>query len=100
MASFKPGSFIHCGRHVTWYGDDTQRVRAVAMLNALLGAWGRKGGYYLPVEMELPEYPYLKKSDYKPKPPVDQPKDAGYPFAESILANGAEGCLHPGKGRL
>ena len=97
MASFKPGSFIHCGRHVTWYGDDTQRVRAVAMLNALLGAWGRKGGYYLPAEMELPKYPYLKKSDYKPKPPVDQPKDAGYPFSESILATGLRDASIPGK---
>jgi thiosulfate reductase/polysulfide reductase chain A len=97
MASGKPASFIHCGRHVTWYGDDTQRVRAVAMLNALLGAWGRKGGYYLPVEMELPKYPYFKKSDYKPKPPVDQPKDAGYPFAESILATGLRDASIPGK---
>lgn len=97
MAAFKPGSFIHCGRHVTWYGDDTQRVRAVAMLNALLGAWGRKGGYYLPVEMELPGYPYLKKSDYKPKAPVDQPKDSGYPFAESILATGLRDASIPGR---
>jgi thiosulfate reductase/polysulfide reductase chain A len=96
MASLKPASFIHCGRRVTWYGDDTQRLRAVAMLNALLGAWGRKGGYYLPVEMELPKYPYLKKSDYKPKPPVDQPKDSGYPFAESILATGLRDASIPG----
>jgi len=96
MAAFKPGSFIHCGRHVTWYGDDTQRVRAVAMLNALLGAWGRKGGYYLPLEMELPEYPYIK-SDYKPKSPVDQPKDTAYPFAESILATGLREASIPGK---
>ena len=96
MAAFKPGSFIHCGRHVTWYGDDTQRVRAVAMLNALLGAWGRKGGYYLPLEMELPEYPYIK-SDYKPKAPVDQPKDTAYPFAESILATGLRDASIPGK---
>jgi thiosulfate reductase/polysulfide reductase chain A len=30
----------------TWYGDDTQRARAMAMLNALLGSWGRRGGFY------------------------------------------------------
>jgi hypothetical protein len=29
---------VHPGRHVTWYGDDTQRMRAVAILNALLEA--------------------------------------------------------------
>ena len=28
---------IHPGRHATWYGDDTQRSRAIALLNALLG---------------------------------------------------------------
>ncbi len=96
MAAYKPASFIHCGRRTTWYGDDTQRLRAIAMLNALLGAWGRKGGYYLPAEMELPPYPYLKKSDYKPKAPVDQPKNTAYPFAESILATGLRDASIPG----
>ena len=95
MAAFKPSSFIHCGRHTTWYGDDTQRLRAVAMINALLGAWGRKGGYYLPVEMEVPEYPYVKNS-YKPKPPVDQPKTPVYPLAESILVTGLRDAAIPG----
>jgi thiosulfate reductase / polysulfide reductase chain A len=95
MAAFKPSSFIHCGRHTTWYGDDTQRVRAVAMINALLGAWGRKGGYYLPVEMEVPAYPYVKNS-YKPKPPVDQPKTPVYSLAESILVTGLRDAAIPG----
>ena len=95
MAMFKPSSLVHCGRHSTWYGNDTQRLRAVAMLNALLGAWGRKGGYYLPVEMEVAPYPNLKKSDYKPKPPVDQPKNTGYPLAESILATGLRDASIP-----
>ncbi|MEN6474958.1 MAG: molybdopterin-dependent oxidoreductase [Syntrophaceae bacterium] len=96
MAAFEPSSFIHCGRRTTWYGDDTQRLRAIAMLNALLGAWGRKGGYYLPAQMDLPGYPYLKKSDYKPKPPVDQPKNTAYPFAEAILATGLRDASIPG----
>jgi thiosulfate reductase / polysulfide reductase chain A len=95
MGASRPASLIHCGRHVTWYGDDTQRLRAVAMLNALLGAWGRKGGYYLPAEMEIPEYPY-RKPEYKPKGPVDQPKNAAYPFAESILMTGLRDASIPG----
>ena len=41
----RPASLVHPGRHVTWYGDDTQRARAIAILNALLGSWGRRGGY-------------------------------------------------------
>ena len=95
IGAFRPSSLIHCGRRVTWYGDDTQRLRAAAMLNALLGAWGRKGGYYVPAEMELPPYPY-KKLDYKPKAPVDQPKSGGYPFADSILATGLRDASIPG----
>ena len=38
MANASPAVIIHPGRHVTWYGDDTQRVRAIAILNALLGS--------------------------------------------------------------
>ena len=95
MGGFRPRSLIHCGRRATWYGDDTQRLRAVAMLNALLGAWGRKGGYYLPAEMEVPAYPH-KKLGYKPKPPVDQPKNGGYPFAESVLMTGLRDASIPG----
>jgi thiosulfate reductase/polysulfide reductase chain A len=46
MARYKPSVAIHPGRHVTWYGDDTQRSRAMAILTALLGAWGREGGNF------------------------------------------------------
>ena len=42
-----PAVIIHPGRHVTWYGDDTQRERAMAILNGLLGSWGKRGGFYL-----------------------------------------------------
>lgn len=54
MHDASPAVIIHPGRHTTWYGDDTQRLRAVAILNALLGAWGRRGGFYLPEKFELP----------------------------------------------
>ena len=46
MANASPAVIVHPGRHVTWYGDDTQRIRAIAILNALLGSWGRRGGFY------------------------------------------------------
>ena len=49
MARYKPATLIHPGRHATWYGDDAQRSRAIALLNALLGSWGRKGGFYIPI---------------------------------------------------
>ncbi len=58
MARHRPASLVHPGRHATWYGDDTQRSRAIALLNALLGTWGRKGGFYQPANMDVPAYPY------------------------------------------
>ena len=53
MADASPAVIVHPGRHVTWYGDDTQRIRAIAILNALLGSWGRRGGFYRPASYEL-----------------------------------------------
>ncbi len=58
MANAAPSVIIHPGRHVTWYGDDTQRSRAIAILNALLGSWGRRGGFYRPEVFELPTPPH------------------------------------------
>lgn len=85
MADAAPAVIIHPGRHVTWYGDDTQRLRAVAILNALLGSWGRRGGFYLPEAREIPEYPH---------PPFPEKKRSWrdilggkFPFADLPLAN-------------
>ena len=58
MAAASPSVIIHPGRHTTWYGDDTQRTRAIAILNALLGSWGRRGGLYNPEKVHLPAYPH------------------------------------------
>jgi thiosulfate reductase / polysulfide reductase chain A len=56
MANAAPAVIVHPGRHVTWYGDDTQRIRAIAILNALLGSWGRRGGFYRPAKLTVPGY--------------------------------------------
>jgi thiosulfate reductase/polysulfide reductase chain A len=56
MADASPSVIVHPGRHVTWYGDDTQRIRAIAILNALLGSWGRRGGFYRPARYPLETY--------------------------------------------
>ncbi len=55
MADASPAVLVHPGRHVTWYGDDTQRVRAIAILNAILGSWGRRGGFFRPSRYEVPQ---------------------------------------------
>jgi thiosulfate reductase/polysulfide reductase chain A len=58
MGAASPKVIIHPGRHTAWYGDDTQRTRAMAILNAILGSWGRKGGFYFPDKVKLPTYPH------------------------------------------
>ena len=72
MAAFRPATCVHPGRRVNWNGDDTQRSRANALLNALLGNWGRKGGLHLRASMSLAKYPF---PEFPPpgKPPVDNP---------------------------
>ena len=51
MGESRPAVALHPGRHVTWYGNDTQRARAMAILTALLGAYGRKGSIFLPTKL-------------------------------------------------
>lgn len=64
MANAAPAVIVHPGRHVTWYGDDTQRIRAVAILNALFGSWGNRGGFYMKESVHLPK----PKTPPYPKP--------------------------------
>lgn len=65
MADAAPSVIVHPGRHVTWYGDDTQRERAIAILNGLLGSWGKRGGFYLKEKLSIPKFPH---------PPYPKPK--------------------------
>ena len=86
MGRNAPATLIHPGRHVTWYGDDTQRVRAGAILNALLGSWGRRGGFYIPEKaslpkMKIPPYPKVKRTWRDAFP-------GEYPLANLALASG------------
>ncbi|MDI6767899.1 MAG: molybdopterin-dependent oxidoreductase, partial [Bacteroidota bacterium] len=86
MTRYKPATLVHPGRHVTWYGDDAQRSRAIALLNALMGSWGRKGGFYYPVSMDVPGYPYppYPKSEIDK---VDNPNNR-FPFAHEAITTG------------
>jgi len=95
MARHRPATLVHPGRHATWYGDDAQRGRAVALLNALVGSWGRKGGFYQPASMNVPVYPYPPY----PKPErgkVDNP-DHRYPFASEAITTGIREATITGK---
>ena len=96
IAGARPASLVHPGRHVTWYGDDVQRSRAIAILNALLGSWGRRGGIFVPTQMPVPKYPV---PDYavKPKATQDHPDGVVYPFAEEVLSHGVCDATVPGR---
>lgn len=87
IAGGRPASLVHPGRRVVWYGDDTQRTRAIAILNALLGSYARKGGIYVPSQVRLPNYPYPAYG-HEPKSPPDAPRDRSYPLADEVLASG------------
>ncbi len=86
MADASPAVIIHPGRHVTWYGDDSQRARAMAILNALLGSWGRRGGFYFKESMKVPHFPH---PDYpKPRWSWRDTLNGKYPLAGLSVANG------------
>ncbi|MEX0601876.1 MAG: molybdopterin-dependent oxidoreductase, partial [Bacteroidota bacterium] len=95
MARYKPATLVHPGRRVTWYGNDTQRSRAVALLNALLGSWGRKGGFYAPAVMDVPSYPTPAYPESR-RGKVDNP-NRRYPFAEEGITNGIREATLTGK---
>ncbi len=85
MANASPAVIVHPGRHVTWYGDDTQRLRAVAILNALLGSWGRRGGFYSPEKKNLPSYPHPEFP--KPKKTWRDAHPGKYNLAIEVVSN-------------
>ena len=58
MAAHAPRSLIMPGRHTTWYGNDSQRMRAEYIINALLGAYGREGGFYINKSPYIEHYAY------------------------------------------
>ena len=120
IAGAHPASLIHPGRRASWYGDDTQRARAVAVLNGLLGNWGRRGGFFVPTKAKIPDYgavmaakaPVREVEDdpsaadplaactppdkVKHRQAADSPKGVVYPFAGEVLADGLRDASIPG----
>ena len=96
MARHAPATLVHPGRFTAWYGDDFQRTRANAILNALLGSWGRKGGFYNPLRASVAAYP----TPAYPKGHTTwrQAPDA-FPFATEVLADRVRAASIPAEGR-
>ena len=95
MAAASPAAIVHPGRHVTWYGDDTQRSRAIAILNALLGSWGRRGGFYFSESKAVPkmEHPPYPKARWGWRDLLD----GRFPLAASSVSNDLVDASIPGK---
>jgi len=95
MAAAAPSVIIHPGRHVVWYGDDAQRERAIAMLNGLLGSWGKRGGFYFKEKVSLPKFPHPAY----PKPEWGW-EEIGekYPYAEMGITSELIKASIPGEG--
>jgi thiosulfate reductase/polysulfide reductase chain A len=87
LASHRPAAIVHPGRRVNWNGDDTQRSRAIALLNALLGNWGRRGGLFVQAGLKVPAYP-LPPYPESDKPLADNPNGERYPFADEPITTG------------
>ena len=86
IAAAAPAVVVHPGRHASWYGpDDTHRERAIAILNAILGTWGHRGGIFRPNGMKLAKYP--TPAYPKAKPAADR-RTGEAPFALEPLAQG------------
>ncbi len=82
MGKLSPKVSLHPGRHFAWYGDDSQRARAMAIVTALLGSYGREGGIYLSGSIPAPKYP---APHHKPKAQRADGAGSIYPFASKGL---------------
>ena len=58
LAHYAPRAIVPPGRHTVWYGNDTQRMRALYIVNALLGNYGVPGGFYLSKPAYLEKFPH------------------------------------------
>jgi thiosulfate reductase/polysulfide reductase chain A len=96
FALHRPASLVHPGRRVNWYGDDAQRSRAIALLNALLGNWGRRGGFYFQNSIKTASYP-LPKYPESDKPLADNPNGEKYPFADEPITTGIRAATITGE---
>ena len=97
MSNASPSVIIHPGRHAAWYGDDVQRTRAIAILNALLGSWGNRGGIFFKEGIKIPEFPH---PEY-PKPAWSWKEllDGKYPLANEAVTNSVIEASFPSSGK-
>lgn len=69
----------------------------MAILAALLGSWGRRGGYLATSSFRVPPYPLPPDLPHHGGvETADRPKAGGYPLATEVLASGLCDATRPG----
>lgn len=63
LAKAAPSCYVHPGRRLSRYGNDVQFVRAIAVLNALMGNWDMPGGFFSPVGLKIKK-PHMVSLDH------------------------------------
>ncbi len=58
LAANKPSCVVVLPRRNSRYGIETQEARAIAILNALMGNYGKKGGFWLKGKRRVKRYPF------------------------------------------
>ncbi len=81
LGRYGENALVNPGRRSSWYGDDTQRMRAVAILNALLGNYKTPGGMVRYGRYRVPSVKFPKfrhpRVNYRP----------AYPLASKVATN-------------
>ncbi len=77
FAEASPNAIAFPARRFSRYGNDTQTVRAIAILNALIGNWGMPGGLWVrtrfPLDLHQESY-CISSSSIHPLPLPEVPK--------------------------
>ena len=96
LAAHAPRTIIHPGRRVNWYGDDTQRSRAIALLTALLGSYGHRGGLFVSQGIKIAPYglPAIPKHEAARADGADAVQ---YPFADEGITTSIRDATISGK---
>jgi len=70
-----PAAFVHSGRRTNWYGDALQRIRAIHILNALVGNFKMPGGV-----VNFDKFVLKKPKTAHAHPPYEKSVYSRYPF--------------------
>jgi len=70
-----PAALVHSGRRTNWYGDALQRIRAIHILNALVGNFKMPGGV-----IDYEKFSLKKPPAGHAHPPYERDVYSRYPF--------------------